>query len=77
MRYRGHSIGVVMTKKLSELSKDELLSLIYNQLPKTRFGDHRCECINCSEEILGQEDSYWYECDECKELNEKWIKDHS
>jgi hypothetical protein len=54
-------------RPIEDLSKEELLSLIYNNMPNTRYKDkdHPCECAACGEEeikgnILG------FICDECE-----------
>ena len=63
-------------KSITEPSKDELLGLIYHNMPHTLYVDHPCECAvcgshNCDElvEIYNRwVKFYYYECDRCAEL---------
>lgn len=60
-----------LMRKISELSREELLSLIYHELPKTYYGDHPCECASCG---TSSGDGTWlfYLCDDCERLNDDW-----
>lgn len=69
-----------MSKKLEELSKEELLSLIKHNLPTTLFDGHPCFCASCGTEndvkpINVESRNGWlvvdplcYLCDECQKL---------
>ena len=61
-------------RKISDLSKSELLNLIYHKLPQTVFNDHPVECACCGKgpentvELLGETRTvYWFICDSCDE----------
>jgi hypothetical protein len=63
-------------KNIEELSKSELLDLIYHELPSTFFVDHPCQCALCGTcndiyvEHHGRKTLvYSYICDRCTELN--------
>jgi hypothetical protein len=44
---RSHPLLLGDPMKISELSKSELLGLIYHHLPSTHYGDHPCFCAVC------------------------------
>ena len=62
-------------RKISELSKEELLSFIYNNLKNTRLDDHPFRCASCGDspdELVTMADGmvakvYWYCCDKCED----------
>jgi hypothetical protein len=54
--------------KIKDLSKDELLGLIYNHLPNTLIGRHPCCCVVCAKDYdvdIGKK-AYSYICDGCE-----------
>lgn len=60
-------------KSIESLSRTELLSLIYNNLPRTLTETHPCVCAACGEEEIALkrvDDTvvkvYGYVCDECE-----------
>ena len=60
-------------KQLKELSKQELLGLIYNNLFSTKTdGSDICECACCGQTSNAK---YYYECDECFEIFKKERED--
>jgi hypothetical protein len=56
-------------KPIEELTKSELLSLIYNNLGKTKFFVHPCECASCGQAPV-EEGGYYYICDYCNGIEE-------
>jgi hypothetical protein len=64
-------------KKISDLNKDELLSLIYHHLPKTHFEDHPVLCASCGDrphdELVNHNGQVVtllvYVCDRCDEVS--------
>lgn len=61
-------------KPIEELTKSELLSLIYNNMRSTLFIVHPCECCACGTEkgdvveIEGRHvEPIFYICDRCEE----------
>lgn len=54
-----------MTPLIDELSKEELLRLIYQYLPETLTSIHPCYCAVCSKDF--SDEAYAYICDECTE----------
>ena len=58
--------GVVM-EEIRNLSKEELLNLIYQKLPDTLTDVHPCYCAACGNGRF-QNYAYWYVCDRCSEL---------
>jgi hypothetical protein len=57
-------------RMLNELSKDELLSLIYNNLEGCRV-NHTCLCASCGEEEV-KGDLIGFVCDECEKGMYDW-----
>jgi len=57
--------------KIEDLSKEELLGLIYHLIPTTHTGNHPCICASCSkghdENIDDELKPYYYVCDDCEE----------
>ena len=63
--------------KITELSKDELLSLIYNTLTDTYYSVHPCICASCGRGIENATafgvimgslvEPLYYICDQCEE----------
>lgn len=74
-----------MSKKIDDLSKDELLTILYHLVPTTLTGEHLCDCFCCYNGVYKDDksavlypnghiemvDVYWYECDSCQALNEE------
>lgn len=57
-------------KQIDKLSKDELLSLIYNNFEgKTLFNVHPCECASCGQKKV-EEGGYYYICDRCNNITD-------
>lgn len=53
--------------RIEELSRSELLSLIYHHLPHTRFKDHEIFCAACARGFDGKpDDAYGIVCDRCE-----------
>ena len=63
-------------RPIKDLSKAELLSLIYHNLPRTLYEDHPCECGACGEDPIGITEvviglqkrtvqTHGFVCDEC------------
>lgn len=56
--------------KLENLSKEELLGLIYHLVPTTYTSNHPCICASCSkgddEEHEHKDEAYFYICDDCE-----------
>jgi len=76
-----------MNIQIKDLSKEELLSLIYNSLSNTRFGIHPCFCAACAKGYYKAKEiqdetgivPLGYVCDHCNETEkhkkeefEKW-----
>ena len=65
--------------KISELSKDELLGIIYNHLPDTLFDIHPCFCALCGKDYNGATvivegrsvKAISYICDSCEDDNKE------
>lgn len=51
--------------KIDDLSRTELLSLIYHALPKTKFRDHEVFCGACAD-YERPSDAYLIICDTCE-----------
>lgn len=55
-------------RNIEDLSKEELLGIIYNYLPNTLIRKHPCYCVCCFygyiEPVEGVQ-PYGYECDSC------------
>ena len=58
--------------KIKDLSKEDLLGLIYHKLPTTYTNVHMCFCALCGddydENVEYPFEPYWYVCDKCNEL---------
>ena len=52
-------------KKLDELEREELISLIYNALPMIRINEECLECAVCGKTDKAQ---YYYICSDCSKL---------
>jgi hypothetical protein len=56
---------------IEDLSKDELLGLIYHLVPTTYTGVHPCFCASCGEgydkDTKYETEPYWYICARCDE----------
>lgn len=53
--------------KIKDLSKEELLKIIYHYLPNTIIEDQECYCITCSQIEEGVA-SCEYICDNCEDM---------
>lgn len=58
--------------KIQDLTKNELLSLIYHHLSKTRFVDHEVYCVACCDGYRSDlpKDAYGLICDYCNSVAE-------
>ena len=69
--------------QIDELSKDELLGLLYHLLPDTLTSKHPCYCAACGKDFTGETvtvkypdkdrtvEAYGYICDRCNESFEQ------
>lgn len=71
-------------RKIEDLSKDELLGLIYHQMGNTLYGEHPCQCACCGTDPRRGVDMYgktwpvyWFSCDECESANASQVKESS
>lgn len=57
---------------IEDLSKEELLGLIYHLVPTTHTKTHLCFCACCGEDYNKDKkyevEPYWYLCDKCQEV---------
>lgn len=60
-----------LMKKLEELSKQELISLIRHQLADVDWYKETLVCAMCGQ----QKAKFHYECDACNKENEEWHKE--
>ena len=70
-------------RKIEELSKSELLAIIYHWLPNTYWGVHPCKCVVCGEGPWSDYQTmdsrkgpvevpiYTFICDECEKANDE------
>lgn len=56
---------------IEDLSKQELLGLIYHLVPSTHYKDHPCFCACCGDDYDKEKEydpkPYWYLCDKCQD----------
>ena len=56
---------------IEDLTRDEILGMIYHELPNTLTSVHPCFCASCGtgydENTIYEVEPYWYICDQCNE----------
>lgn len=52
-------------KKITELTKEELISLLYNNFSIVNVHEEVCECAACGDTGAAQ---FFYVCDNCNKL---------
>lgn len=55
-------------KKIKQLTKTELLSIIYNHMPATIYDEHPVDCASCGTgpDKIGKVQLIFYICDNCE-----------